>query len=420
MINKYNSNDLVWSLGCFGTAIGAGVLFFPITAGIAGAIPFLIMIVIAFPIAYLCHSALIKFITAGNRDGVNDITNVAKIYFGENGGKIVTLLYFCVICPLLWMYGVAFTNTIINFLEYQVQISSPPRAIISLVGVIFLSVIIQYGRDLIVKVVSFIVYPFILCLVIVSLSLIPYWDGGIFQGGSEQNIDFIDILIGVFFGISVMVFSFNHSPIISSMCVAYKEKYPDENNDNLIRKIQKTEKIASILMIFVVIFFAISCVLTLSKDDLALAKEQNVTILTYLANSFSNSNENEFILSSILMWAAPIIAIVSIFKSFFGHYLGALEGLNGLIKGMFKNNKTANYFSIIIIMGSTWAIAWIDPGILDMINIVSAPLIAMLLCIMPVYGIFKIERLKQYKGLSTYWVGFIGLVTLITSVINMI
>lgn len=28
---------------------------------------------------------------------------------------------------------------------------------------------------------------------------------------------------------------------------------------------------------------------------------------------------------------ASIIALVAIFKSFFGHYLGTLEGLNGLI-----------------------------------------------------------------------------------------
>ncbi len=35
--------------------------------------------------------------------------------------------------------------------------------------------------------------------------------------------------------------------------------------------------------------------------------------------------------ATLLEYGASIIALVAIFKSFFGHYLGTLEGLNGLI-----------------------------------------------------------------------------------------
>lgn len=62
-----------------------------------------------------------------------------------------------------------------------------------------------------------------------------------------------------------------------------------------------------------------------------------------------------------LEYAASIIALVAIFKSFFGHYLGTLEGLNGLIlKFGYKGDKTKvslgklNTLSMIFIMGSTW------------------------------------------------------------------
>lgn len=37
----------------FGTAIGAGVLFFPIRAGFGGLIPILLMLVLAYPIAFI-------------------------------------------------------------------------------------------------------------------------------------------------------------------------------------------------------------------------------------------------------------------------------------------------------------------------------------------------------------------------------
>ncbi|STQ09577.1 serine transporter [Enterobacter cloacae] len=56
-----------------------------------------------------------------------------------------------------------------------------------------------------------------------------------------------------------------------------------------------------------------SCVLSLSPADLAAAKEQNISILSYLANHFN---------APIIAWMAPIIAIIAITKSFLGHYLG--------------------------------------------------------------------------------------------------
>lgn len=45
-------SDTTRTLGLFGTAIGAGVLFFPIRAGFGGLIPILLMLVLAFPIAF--------------------------------------------------------------------------------------------------------------------------------------------------------------------------------------------------------------------------------------------------------------------------------------------------------------------------------------------------------------------------------
>lgn len=51
--SSWRKSDTTWTLGLFGTAIGAGVLFFPIRAGFGGLIPILLMLVLAFPIAVL-------------------------------------------------------------------------------------------------------------------------------------------------------------------------------------------------------------------------------------------------------------------------------------------------------------------------------------------------------------------------------
>ena len=55
--SKWNKADTTWMLGLFGTAIGAGVLFLPINAGIGGIWPLLMITLFAFPVTFLAHLA---------------------------------------------------------------------------------------------------------------------------------------------------------------------------------------------------------------------------------------------------------------------------------------------------------------------------------------------------------------------------
>ena len=58
-LSSWRKSDTTWTLGLFGTAIGAGVLFFPIRAGFGGLIPILVMLVLAYPIAFYACRGLI-------------------------------------------------------------------------------------------------------------------------------------------------------------------------------------------------------------------------------------------------------------------------------------------------------------------------------------------------------------------------
>ncbi len=64
-LSSRRKSDTTWTLGLFGTAIGAGVLFFPIRAGFGGLIPILVMLVLAYPIAFYCHRALARLCLSG-------------------------------------------------------------------------------------------------------------------------------------------------------------------------------------------------------------------------------------------------------------------------------------------------------------------------------------------------------------------
>ncbi len=425
--NKWQKEDTTWSLALFGTAIGAGVLFFPIRAGYGGLLPILIMLFLAFPIAFYSHRAMARFCLSGKSTS-GDITQTVEEHFGKTGGIIMTFMYFFAICPLLWIYGVTMTNTFMSFWTEQLGMAPLGRAWVAFGSLLVLSIVITFGKDMMVKVMSYLVWPFIGCLLIISLLLIPYWNTSVFEAfsndystilGPDGIFNTSDGLINtVWLGIGIMVFSFNFSPIVSSFCVSQRENYEANGGMELVE--QKSTKIirrASILMVSVVMFFAFSNLFALSPENMAEAKEMNIPVLTYLAYHFGG----ESTLGKIFFYAAPIIALVAIFKSFFGHYLGTLEGLNGLIiRFGYKGDRTKissaklNFISMVFIMASTWLVAYLDPNILDLIEQMGAPIIAMLLCLLPMYAINKIPALSRFKGLpSNYFVTAIGVLTIL-------
>lgn len=420
---SWRKSDTTWTLGLFGTAIGAGVLFFPIRAGYGGLIPILLMLVLAYPIAFLCHRALARLCLSGSNPS-GDITETVEEHFGKGGGVIITFLYFFAICPLLWIYGVTITNTFMSFWENQLGLMPLNRGLVALVLLLAMAVIIYFGKDLMVRVMSYLVFPFIASLVLLSLALIPYWSADVFNAVNADSFALTGhdgILVTVWLGIAIMVFSFNFSPIVSSFVVSKREEYEAAcGKDFTEQKVNKIISRASLLMVGVVMFFAFSCLFALSPANMAEAKAMNVPVLTYLAQHFENSGGANTTLTLVLYWAAPIIALVAIFKSFFGHYLGTLEGVNGLLlKFAFGGDKNKvsigklNLISMVFIMGSTWVIAYLNPNILDLIEQMGAPIIASLLCLLPMYAVNRVPALSKYKGKpANYFVTIIGLLTI--------
>ncbi len=114
------NEDLMWSLSLYGTAIGAGVLFLPIQTGISGIIPILVILVFIFPMVFLSHRALCRFVIS-NPNTDSDITVVADDYFGKLGGIIFNILYLFAILPILLVYSVGITNTLASFFKYQLH-----------------------------------------------------------------------------------------------------------------------------------------------------------------------------------------------------------------------------------------------------------------------------------------------------------
>ena len=431
--SAWRKTDTMWMLGLYGTAIGAGVLFLPINAGVGGMIPLIIMAILAFPMTFFAHRGLTRFVLSGKNPG-EDITEVVEEHFGIGAGKLITLLYFFAIYPILLVYSVAITNTVESFMSHQLGMTPPPRAILSLILIVGMMTIVRFGEQMIVKAMSILVFPFVGVLMLLALYLIPQWNGAALETLSLDTASATGngLWMTLWLAIPVMVFSFNHSPIISSFAVAKREEYGDMAE----QKCSKILAFAHIMMVLTVMFFVFSCVLSLTPADLAAAKEQNISILSYLANHFN---------APVIAWMAPIIAIIAITKSFLGHYLGAREGFNGMVikslrgKGksieINKLNKITvrsrglgdvykrqgksieinklNRITALFMLVTTWIVATLNPSILGMIETLGGPIIAMILFLMPMYAIQKVPAMRKYSGhISNVFVVVMGLIAI--------
>jgi serine transporter len=410
---KWRKSDTLWMLSLYGTAIGAGVLFLPINAGVGGLIPLLVMLILAFPMTFFAHRALCRFVLSGKNSN-GDITVVVEESFGRTAGIWITVLYFFAIYPILLVYSVGITNTVDSFMVNQLGMQPIPRALLSFVLVAFLMSIVHFGEELIVKVMSVLVFPFIAVLMMLALFLIPEWNSSnlSFSLNSEGGHS---ILMTLWLVIPVMVFAFNHSPIISSLAVAKRKEY---GNIYAEPKCTKIIAASNIMMVVTVMFFVFSCALCLSPAELLEAKTQNISTLSYLANRFN---------SPVIEYIGPPIAFIAMAKSFLGHYLGGKEGFNGLVQKILRSrNKTISEkkldkLTIAFMFVTAWGIATINPSILALIESLGGPILAILLFLMPMYAIHKLPVLAKYRGkLSNIFIVVMGIVAISAAIYNLL
>lgn len=381
----YKSFNFTWALSLFGTAVGAGVLFLPINAGMGGFWPLIIMTILVGPMTYFAHRGLARFVLSSKNPG-QDITYVVQEHFGKTGGRCITLLYFLAIYPILLIYGVGITNTVISFMEHQMHMAPPPRSVVSFVLIAIMVGIMLTNENFILKVTNWLVYPLIAILFGLTLYLIPHWNGAILREMPSAH-DFVTTL---WLTIPVLVFAFNHSPAISSCVVSHAHHFPQGSDTD--REISKTLRQAAMMLVAFVMLFVFSCVLSLTPADLSQAKAQNISILSYLANHFDNP---------VISYFGPFVAFLAISSSFFGHYFGAREGLEGLVNQLLDKPiepKKFQKISAAFFMITLWIVAILNPSILGFIESLSGPVIAMILFIMPMYAIRHVPALQRFRG----------------------
>ncbi|MBM0492372.1 HAAAP family serine/threonine permease [Aeromonas jandaei] len=401
---KWEKSDSVWTMGLYATAVGAGTLFLPITVGSNSPVILLFILLLAFPLSYYSHRALSRFVlSSSHREG--DITHVVEEHFGARAGKLLMLVYLTAFYPIILVYSISITNAIQSFVVHQLGDAEIPRGLLVLGVMLGLHLVLLAGKQIVVSAISVLALPMVAFLSGLSIYLLPQWSLSYFS--ESQAVDWRDPAFwkSLWLIVPVMVFSFSHAPIISSFSAAQKKRC-QESADLRAKRIIKC---SSLLICGSVLFFVVSCVMSLSQAEMAQARIDNISVLSALANKFSNP---------LIAYVGPLIAILAMSKSFLGTSMGVSEGTVSMVSGACQGlglslrEATIARVSSVILFVVTGVITYLNPNVLEIIEKVSGPLIAVILFLLPACSIYRLPALKRYRGASTLFVLVIGLLAI--------
>ena len=410
-LTKNNRRDFAWVLSLFGTAVGAGVLYLPIQAGASGLWVLLSASILIIPMTWLSHAKLTTLVAASEQGG--DITQVVEEYLGRGFGLLVSALYFCAILSILLIYAIGITNAVRSFLHFQLHQPLYDRVPLSIALIVPAIGIVLLGQSWLLRIAGILVYPLMLVLLVIAFYLIPYWH----PQHMLVAFNVKDSLHHLLLVLPVLVFAMNFSPICSTFAQAYRKDYPDPKQ--CVCKTNRVILANVLVMCLFVLFFVYSCAFCLTMPELKEALSGNFSAMT-IVSRYSNSGFIDYL--------GPFTTIIAILTSLFGHFMGAREGLNGcLIKILrFCRPSWAEYetkidiVSIVIIVLLLWYVAVKNFAIITIISVFVAPVIALILYVLPVLTVRASKKLIAYRSWTDWPVAFLGVVVILGYVLGQI
>ena len=384
-----DGSTLSWAITLFGTAVGAGILFLPIDAGSFGILPLIFISLLALPMVFMSHRTYSRIVSASPVKGL-DVLQVVTALSGRTRGLMTGLMYWLSIYPIVLIYGVSITNTMDSFLVNQLGGPQLPRWVLAALCVGVLTGAYAMGKKATLAFANILVYPLIIALAAVSIYLIPQWDLASFRSYQSDTPTWQALLLIL----PVFVFSFSHMPAISQAALDAQKRF-DGDEKATEKLVSKIEAISAIMLVGFTMFFVWSCSLALGADGMDAAREQNIPVLSYLANETH---------APFLAVLSPIVALCAIASSYFGHVMGAEEGTTYLVRAVapeFANRvspQAMRWGIYVFVFVTTVAAAVVNPSILDLISVVGGVFITFLVYIVPMLLFRNAKAFRRFAN----------------------
>ena len=160
----------------FGTAVGAGILFLPITAGLAGIIVLVLVALVGIPTIYFAHKNIGMMMTEA--EGNVDYTGAVNEFLGQRTGFWINAVFFITLFLLLIVYSSGLNDDIGQFMVDTGFTSSnlSHTIFLSLSILVILLFVIRVGEKVMLRFMGFITFLLVAMLLAVSTYLIPQWN----------------------------------------------------------------------------------------------------------------------------------------------------------------------------------------------------------------------------------------------------
>lgn len=402
----FTAYDLGWVVLCIGMAIGAGIIYMPIQAGVKGIWVFVVSIGLSYPAVYWLQDLYLKTLT--QTQSCDSYAEIITQYLGKNWGGLLGIAYFLMLLMGILNYAMSLVNDSATYLNsYHITEGILSKTIwypFILLAVMVL--IANQGEKWLFRIAGPMIFFKVAVIIFLGVVMVPFW--------SFNNISafppFLSFLRDVLLTLPFTLFSILFVQILNPMNIAYRKVEADPVIASL-RAIRAT-RIAYIVLVVSVLFFAFSFSFAITKEEAASALAQNISALA-LSSQIMPGN-----LVNILSVTLNIFAVLT---AFFSIYLGFKEAIVGLAVNMISRitgneNINRGLLSTIIAVAIVlflWIWVRFDFSVMLLMQI-AGPVFGLVACLIPFYLVKKVSALENLRAGKNYYVAFYGLLLCIS------
>lgn len=404
--------DMGWVVLCIGMAIGAGIIYMPIQVGVKGIWVFIASIILSYPAVYWLQDLYLKTLT--QTKSCDSYAEIITQYLGKNWGALLGIMYFLMLLTGILNYSMTLVNDSAVYLHsYNItEVMLSKTLWYPLILLVIVVLIANQGEKLLFRIAGPMIAFKLGIIVFLGVVMLPYW--------SLSNIsDFPPVFIflrDVLLTLPFTLFSILFVQILNPMNIAFRKVETDPVIAS-IRSVRAT-RIAYIILVVSVLFFAFSFSFSITKEEAASALEQNISALA-LASQIMPGN-----LVNILSVTLNIFAILT---AFFSIYLGFKEAVMGLVVNIISRISSASNINrgllstmiVVSIIMFLWAWVSFDISVMLLMQ-VSGPIFGLVACLIPFYLVTKVSALENLRAKKNYYVAFYGVLLCISPLLKFV
>lgn len=381
--------NLSWTLVLFGSALGAGILFLPIRAGLSGFWVTMAVAALVYPVVFLSHKLFLGVVFHASSSC--DYTCALEELIDPRIGSIVAVLFPALLLMLLMAYTTAINNSVGEYIvTHGFSQNNPAKSPYLILGILlcFLG-LLRFGKRIVIRTLGILSTLLIVLLLALSLLMIDNWQFDIvfrMPKVSDAPRDFLLLF-------PIMIQSFIFFPALSSMALLFQKEAPSVVEGE--RRAVKVIRHATVALIFFTMLFVTSCLFAFAQPQLHSAASKNLSVLDMLTASNG---------SPLLAEIGPLVSILALVTSFFGVFLGYRESVLRLMQRSVLPAAASENLLFVLTLFALWAFVIRDVPVLEILGMVGGPLSALFLFLLPVCAyVLHRHRLQE----RTWVLGFV-------------